>query len=597
MFHQRIQLFAMFFLVFAMSCADSSLHSNTDLEGNNGNPSATHAYFMVPVTPGNISANVTDSTPLEVFLYSKKTGAVAPSQTITYEIVEAVEGSSLASLQGITGPDGKASVELRASPNPSTITIRASHPSANSFDFVVDVLAMTVGTLEVTAVNTAPTIMPLKDIELRLYRQSEFSCDEFRPFFDQPTPLKTVTASVAGEAVKFDELGTLESFIVTGIARGDRDQIAAAVCEDKIDILPETVNKEELLLTLIELNPVGEYNVTSNWDFLDAIADSGPVGFAIVDILNMFDDPGQAIYDKIIALIDTFVSGLISVAINVFLEETGLADTFRDFINDVIEKSPTLREIRDVGRDLRGIIADLEVSSRLTISKVSSDLSFRGADNWTGVTLYWRRGCDDNSPADCGAIYLGADVGGEIADLGIVSSNWNGSILSYNQLKIDSHPVSLRYGRLIIYILNNVMIPALTDNNANSLSEAFTYWIGCDSIAHTITGGDELCKFGGCVSASDIEGFCESATGAIFGIADVAIRGLEFDIGLRVGGEGVLFETDSDGRIDVIEEGLYRGSIVSTDTEPTDESTQRPLTAPFGATWSAVRISEDGTTP
>ncbi len=595
MSHQKTRFSAIFCFMFALSCADSVLHSNTDLDGDGGDLSVTNKYFMVPVTPGNIRTNVATSTPLEVFLYSKKTGDVAPSQTIKYEIVESVEGASLASLEGVTGSDGKASVELRASSNPSTMTIRASHPSANSHDFVVDMLAMTVGTLEVTPVNAAPTIMELKDIELRLYRQSEFSCDEFRPFFEQPTPLTTVTASVAGEQANFENLATLDRFILTAVARGDRDQVAAAACEDKINISPETVTREELLLNLVELNPVGQYNVTSNWDFLDAIADSGPVGFVIVDILNMFDNPGAALYKKIIDLIGLFLNGAIAAGIEAFLDLTGLDKRFADMINDFIEGNSTLREIRDVGRDLRDIIANLEVSSRLTIGKVSSDLSFRGTDNWSGVTLYWRRGCDENSPADCGAIYLGADIDGEIADLGIVSSNWNGNILSYNQLKINSHPVSLRYGRLIIYILNNVMIPALTNNKAFSLSEAFEYWIGCESLANTITGSDrERCAFGSCITADDISGFCGTATGAIFGIADVAIKGLEFDIGLRLEGEGMLFETDSDGRVDVIESGIYDGTIVSTDVEPSDASMPTELVSPFSATWSAVRISENG---
>lgn len=587
MSNRTIQFFAIFWLIFSIGCADSTVHSNTDLkEGENGNPSITDEYFMVPASSANVIANVADSTPLEVFLYSKKTGDAAKDQKIGYEIVEAVEGSSLAALEAITNEQGKASVELRASPNPATITVRASHPSANSVDFIVDVVAMTVGTLEVTPVNTAPS-MAMQDIEIRLYRDSEFSCNEFRPFFEQVAPLKTIMVGAAGQAANFENLGTLDKFLITGLARGDRGQIAAAACQDNISLRAETVTQEDLLLQFIDLNPVGQYDVTSNWDFTDAIADSGTIGSIIVRVLNVFENPGRGIYNEIIALVDNLFGGIIGFVVENFLGATGLDDAFEDFINSTIAGNDVLTKIFQAGRDLRDVIANLEVSSRLTIGKISDDFSFRGSDNWTGITLYWRYNCAANAPADCGAIPLVADPDGEIGALGLVSSEWTGRVVAYNQLQIDTHTVSLRYGRLIIHILNNVIIPELTNGNATSLTEAFAYWIGCGSIATSITGNDgELCALGQCITDDQIEGFCDSAVSTIFSFADIAVRGLEFDIGLKLGGEGVLVETTSDGRVDLIEEGKYTGFVSSTD--------MTAATSPFSATWTAVKFNDDG---
>ena len=588
MSNRTIQFFAIFWLIFSVGCADSTVRSNTDLKnGEGGTPSITDEYFMVPASSANILANVTDSTPLEVYLYSKKSGNGAADQKISYEIVEAVEGSSLAALQAITGEEGKASVELRASPNPAIITVRASHPSANSIDFIVDVQAMTVGSLEVTPINTAPSIMRMQDIEIRLYRDSEFSCNEFRPFFAQPEALKTLNVGAAGQPATFENLGTLDKFLITGLARGDRGQIAAAACQDNVSIRPETVTQEDLLLQFIDLNPVGRYDVKSNWDFTDAIADSGTIGSIIVRVLNVFENPGRGIYNEIIALVDNLFGGIVGFVVENFLGATGLDDAFEDLINDVIAGNDVLTKIFQAGRDLRDVIANLEVSSRLTIGKISDDFSFRGSDNWTGITLYWRYNCDANSPADCGAIPLEADPDGEIGALGLVSSEWTGRVVAYNQLQIDTHTVSLRYGRLIIYILNNIIIPELTGGNATSLTEAFAYWIGCSSIATSITGSDgELCALGQCIRDDQIEGFCDSAVSTIFSFADIAIRGLEFDIGLRLGGEGVLVETTSDGRVDLIEEGTYTGFISSTD--------MTAATSPFSATWTATKFDEDG---
>jgi hypothetical protein len=298
-------------------------------------------------------------------------------------------------------------------------------------------------------------------------------------------------------------------------------------------------------------------------------------------VLNVFQNPGQAIYDEIINLIENFLSGAVATLIDFLANITGGAQAIQGLINDAIENNDTLRRIRDAGRDLRDVVANLEVRSELTIGKLNSTYEFRGSGNWLGVVLYWRWECDANSPPDCGAIDLAADSNGEIADLGVLSSEWTGRVVGYNQLQIDTHSLTLRYGRLIIYILNDVIIPRLTDNNANSLSEAFAYWIGCPGLADSITGSDgEILG----ITDEQIEGWCGTAVSTIFGFADLLVENLEFDIGLRLGGEGKLFELTSDGRVDEIREGTFNGFM---------ESSEGGAASPFSATWDGVRRNNE----
>ncbi|MEZ4460430.1 MAG: hypothetical protein R3E66_12040 [bacterium] len=186
-----------------------------------------------------------------------------------------------------------------------------------------------------------------------------------------------------------------------------------------------------------------------------------------------------------------------------------------------------------------------------------------------------------NAPADCGAIPLIADPNGEIGDLGVLSSEWTGRVVAYNQLQIDTHTVSLRYGRLILYILNEVILPAVTDDNAHSLTEAFAYWVGCGDLATSITGSDgEVCALGACIRDDQIEGFCTTAVSTLFGFADLLVQNLEFDIGLRLGGEGKLIEEDSDGFADKIEEGEFSGFL---------QNSEGGQSSPFTADFSAIR--------
>lgn len=569
----------------AMSCGDSKVSGNTELrEDDDSAPRLSDEYFMVPAAEANLQLNVTEQVPLKVFLYSKKTGEAVGGQAVTYEILQTADGASLSALSGTTGDDGAVAVDLRSGSTQATVTVRADHASSNAVDFTVEILPLEVGGLSVKPVNTAPSIMDLADVEVRLYREADFACDEFRPLFDQPEPLTAGITPRAGEPVLFNELGTRETFLLTGVARGENGQIAAAGCMDDVNTQADITKNVDLLLQLIPLNPVGTYEATSHWDFTDAIADSGTVGAIIVRVLNIFENPGVAIYNEIINLVEALVGGIISGAIDVFLDLTGLDEQFQGLVNDFIADNDALSRLFQAGSDLRDVIANLEVTSQLTIGKLSSDYEFRGSDNWLGITLYWRWNCDDNSPADCGAIPIVADASGEIGSLGVLSSEWTGRVVSYDKLQIDNHTVSLRYGRLIIYVLNDVILPELTDGNAHSLSEAFAYWIGCDSLATGITGSDgELCALGACVTDDQIEGFCTSAVSTLFSFADLLIRSLEFDLGLNLGGEGKLIELTSDGRVDEIREGTFSGFM---------QSSEGSQSSPFTATWSALKKDE-----
>ncbi|MEZ4460431.1 MAG: hypothetical protein R3E66_12045 [bacterium] len=279
-----------------IGCGDSAVDTNVASNNSPNAPSVGDLYFMVPAGDARIRANITGTVPLRVYLYSKKTGDPVASQNITYEVLDAGAGAAtLAAKTGTTAEDGKAGVDLRVGGQAGTVKVRADHPSANAVDFEVEVLPLEVGALKVNLVNTAPSIMDLYDIDVRLYQDADFTCDEFRPLYngEQPPAMQQATAGTVNDAPVFENLGTLQRFVVTGIARGDRGQIAAAACMDEITVEKDRVNDLDLLLQLLPLSPVGTYNVVSHWDFTDAIADSGAVGSTIIECSMCSRTPGR----------------------------------------------------------------------------------------------------------------------------------------------------------------------------------------------------------------------------------------------------------------------------------------------------------------
>lgn len=564
--------------------ADPEARENTP----GGQSTNANDYFLVANGATNYSVDVGKQIKLGVYLYSKSTGAPVISQTIEYEIVQGQESGQLAAKRNSTGDDGLSEMTFQARDVAGAVKVKASHPLANDIVFDVSVLAASTSDIRVNLVNTNPTILGLKDVDVRLYPGVGYSCNEFLPLRQQTEPLELKQVPTVSQEVNFGGLNPNKKYIVTAIARGQEyGQLAASGCVEDIRLSPDETTEVEIGLVLIPLNPVGRYEATSYWDFSQAVADSGPIGATILRVLNIFQNPGQAIYDEIINLINYAVGGIISGAIDTFLDVTNLDQQFKDLINNAIENNDALRRVRDAGRDVRDVIANLQVTSLLNIGKVNSSYEFSGTDNWLGVTVYWRWNCPENAPPECGAIPLLVDGAGDVADLGVLSSQWDGRVVAYDELQIDQHPLTLRYGRLIIYILNEIIIPELTDGNASSLSEAFGYWIGCGSIAEGITGSDrEACALGACVYADDIENFCNSAISTVFGFADAYVRTLEFDIGITVGGEATMIEEDSDGFVDRIENGTYEGFM---STAGSGSNNQGASASPISATWSAVR--------
>lgn len=598
--HQIFDRFRLVFvsvaLVFlAAACGDAAIKKtiNSDdpdipREGEDID-TPTNQYLLVPLGEVERLVNVADNVELKVQLYEKGSGDVAADQAISYEIIEstAEQAGSLASRNTTTNESGIGNVVFRSGIEPATVKIRASHASANSVDFVLEIQPESAGGLKVQLTNTAPTIMRLQDIDVRLYRNDAFTCDDFYPLISiQQEPLALRQAEYAGDSVTFSNLSTRPGYVVTAIARGDRDQVVAGGCSDRIRIEGDRTIDIEMLLQFIPLMPVGQYDVISHWDFTDALADSGTVGAVIVRVLNVFDNPGQAIYTEIINLIRNIAGGIISTAIDLFMSATNLDQVVQNTINNFIEGNENLRKLRDAGRDLRSVVANLQVHSQLTIGKLSSNYEFRGTDNWIGVTLYWRWNCTPSSPPDCGAIRLVPNESGQFEELGLLSSEWTGRVVAYNQLQIDRHAVSLRYGRLIIYVLNEVILPAMTNGAAHSMSEAFAHWIGCDRLASAMIPSGGICAFGECLHAHHIENVCVSAVSTIFTFADMMVRNLEFDMGLSLGGSGKLVETTSDGIVDFIENGLFEGTLQNSSGGQSGGASY----SPFAATWSAERV-------
>ncbi|MCA9298438.1 MAG: hypothetical protein KDA28_05190, partial [Phycisphaerales bacterium] len=359
-------------------------------------PEGELGCVLIPSVGGDVFTAVDNSIEIGVYAFSLQTGEEMVDQQVSFAVLEDVSVEARLSASNVrTDEDGLAAVRVTAGPDPGFITVRAVTACANSVDLDIEVLELPTGDLRVSFNYPFIDVYEVAPVQVELYLPDTLRCRDFRPGEIPTGAIATATAASTGGSVVFDNLMVDQDFTVIAVGFGEWGERAAQGCADNVMVREGIEVEERIDLFLLPLNPVGTYEVISHWDFREAISDSGTVGAMLVEILDIFEDPGRGIQDFILGLIEDYVGGLISGAISLFLDLTGLDDVISDAINGLIDSSPLLSDIVTIGRDLRSIIAELEVISHLEIGKLGSDYEVFGVDNWIGLALYWRLDCDD----------------------------------------------------------------------------------------------------------------------------------------------------------------------------------------------------------
>jgi hypothetical protein len=540
-------------------------------------PPAQDGLVLSLVGDSALSGDANSVVPLRVKLTTRQDLSPVADEIISYQIISRQGGqeATLVSAQVLTNAQGEARNDVQLGMEGGELTIRATHEVAGHVEWTVSITPITMANLRVAVVNERPEVMELRNVDVRLYRGQHFDCSMFMPFANQPAALQDANLETLSRTALFRNLDARDRYTLTALARGERDQIAASGCVESIVLDPDTLNDETIVLELIPLIATGRYDVISYWDMRNVLAESGPVGASIVALFAYFENPGLALYNAMINQLYNWLSFEDALLLELALDFSGLDTSIQNTINNFINNNQVLSQIRQIGLDLRDTVAMLKVDSILTISKASPESDLFGEDDWFGLTFYWRRGCDLQVDPDCGQIRIGV---GHDNDLGIAGSEWEGRVVDYDQLEIDDHMMHLNYGRVIMHVLNQVIIPGMTNGNANSLSQAFAYWIGCGNVAQSLAG---IIGVFVNIPAAALEQICQATVSIVFASVENMVNNLSYPLDLYVSGTGHLLSDDGDPAVNRIEDGTFSGYI-----QRTDGSASTPATA----TWSGVRI-------
>jgi len=505
-------------------------------------------------------------------------GGPAVNALVTYTLVDESGGgdANLSSSTAWTNENGEVSITFRANFVPNVdYTVRVATDLADPVEMALRVVDQPTGDIRVNLQYEGP--IAIKNVHLRLMPGS-YTCGQFNPVNTPIEPLAEVTllglSGAGADSVVFENLPDGQKFTVVATAQSPTGSLASAGCLDGVLVIGEQENSVTMTMYLLVLNPAGWYDAKNVFDFTGAIP--GELGELVDEIVLLFNNPGQFLINRIKDVVASFIGELFTdIAFGLF--EDALADIITDWM---LNESPDwLQDIFTIGQDLTQVVNNLHMNATLVISKLSNDYYVQGVEYWTGLTLYWKYGCaKEGEPGydpECGANEFDiADFANTQFPMDIIEGKFTGLIHDFDRLDIDNHSIKINYGKLIIFVLNEIILPALTGEN--NLTDAIISFVNCSAIANTFSNSI-LDGIG--VTENDIEGFCVDAITWIATPVEFVLGSLALDSQLRLTGKGVLVDSNDDLIVDEIIEGTYLGNIEVDGTEGPQ----------FNGTWNAVR--------
>ena len=427
---------------------------------------------------------------------------------------------------------------------------------------------------------------------------SDYTCDKLHP--ENEVPLNTLGDKVITEGI----YGTTQFECVpsdnyyTVYAKGEHTMTGCAAtsgCDDGVFIQPDKCRDVVLPLYDVTLNPTGQYDCSDKFDlskviedcaggdttFMDCITNTGQITQQVCCVINeietFFTNPGEIVIDVIVEVAKQFLPTIIVDAVaNIF------KDAVAKIITDLLfNNAPAfISDFFTIGQDMVGIITQPELRSDLLISKLENNYTVQGTHFYTGIVLYWKIGCNPADPNydTCGQMVFDLqDLQNTEVPLDLVEGKFTASIADFDRLIVNQHAIKLAYGKLVLFVLNEILIATITGGQAHSVLEAAKLWIDCKAIADGVIG--EVIGLIPGLDKSDVENVCNSTIDILLTPVDLFLGSLTLDSNISLQGSGIMVDDTCDLKVDRIVNGVWTGQI------QTSESAQSPITG----TWDATK--------
>ena len=324
------------------------------------------------------------------------TGGAAEGVALSWAIVDATGfgapgDAELAQSLTFTDEDGMSRVDFWPNLTPEvtyTVEVVTDDGTSKTIDVFVDTPPL--GDLKVSMEYEGP--IALNSIAVQVL-PGDFKCSTFNPVsppvenIDQKTVLNTESQPL------FKDLDADQKVTVVAVAKGPNGTLAGAGCEDAVFIAPDSTNDINLEIYVLTLNPSGVYDLENKFNLMGSIP--GQLGDVLDTLTTLFYEPGDFLVDQIKNLVKQAIGGFLTDLIFGLFEDQ-LADLITDW---VLNDSPGwIQDFFTIGQDLFQVVANLQLTGDLKISKLMNDYYVQGEITFTGIIFTWKLNCDKNAP-------------------------------------------------------------------------------------------------------------------------------------------------------------------------------------------------------
>jgi hypothetical protein len=548
--------------------------SGEGTRSENGGPPTNADMWLQAVDSVPLDGEALTSTTVRVKLTQTGTGEPVSGEPVDFKVgEEADDETSLSAISAVTDEGGTATVDLRLGPTPGSITVTASHRDTMPLEIPVDVSEATTGAIRVNVHKPGNSPVELNPYRVTFLKNGQLTCDEYVGRTRLPEALAELHFDDPSQPVVQGGFSPDPKVTVVVEALGEGGLTLAAGCVDGVEPIIATTTVTDVQLELLPVQPSGNFDVEGTWDISEAVASQNGATGALVSVIEFMANPGESIYETLIEEIEDAAG----FSLDLLLDVVGVRDIVIDYVNDQLFRYHEVETFSAISADLSTMLNQLDVKSNLSIAKTDREYRFQGTEEWTEITIHWTWQCEESSADDCGIHTIDLTENGEEA--GAVSYQWEGHVDGYDNLVIESHQAQIETGRLQLYLLEQVILPALTGDNAHSIGEALQYWVDCGDLASRIIGGDPICDPATgllCIDEPLVESACNAGLNEVGEWLEGPIRDQSGALDIELSGEAKLVDSDSDGIVNEIIEGDTEGVLAGGDEPVTVE-------------WSAVR--------
>ncbi|MFT7621904.1 MAG: hypothetical protein ACI9WU_001069 [Myxococcota bacterium] len=424
-----------------------------------------------------------------------RNGAPVNQLQVTWEITKNKNNSlKISTKSSFSGSDGKTTITAQqVAQQEAQYEVKAYVEGSDATPIFFDIVVTPKGQVPLIVSYTYEGARQFQAVTTFLFKhespQKAIKCETIDPgnlpTADLSSPPKGLNQSAAFPSLPgLQDEGT-QIYTVVGIGKDTNGPPLVWGCDDSAAVVTY-IGSKNVVVPLGDLPPKwkGKYEVTTKFDLVSILPDD--VEQVVDTILGFFTDPGGQLLVTICQLAGSvnFIDDLCGFAFkdpaNPCLEDEcfdtgGLAakSIIESLLNDLLEDNVG-GDILFTGSDIAKILTELELTATIEFKEEpsSADGTFTEEiteETWHSVTYRWTLGTDC-APEDqnCGkhtfsvAAFQGGTASGSFS--GKVDYQGNEQFLH-----IDEHPLNIKYGALLNFIIKNEILPRIAGDGSEGV--------------------------------------------------------------------------------------------------------------------------------